>query len=357
MVEKETGRKVLNFGIGSPDYPPSAKYVAKVQEFFAKPKAHLYPGYGPNPDFVAAIQKMYSERFGVTLETNEVFTLNGSKDGVSHIALTLLDAGDEALVPDPGYAGYAGPVLMVDAIPVYYNLTKATDFKIDYAELEQKMSEKTKFIWVNFPSNPTGQIATKAELVPLIEFCKKHQIWLLYDNAYAEIAFDGFIAPSILEIPGAKEVAVEFGSFSKSHSFAGYRIGWIAGNAEVVAALGKIKSQLDTGMAVPLQDLAVYALNNPDPEWSKAMIAEYQRRRDIIAEKLIKLGCKFEKPKASLYIWAEIPEEFADSEEFSMKILNEKQVMLTPGTAFGENGKRYVRVSICVNVDRIDEYL
>jgi len=356
-VEKLSGRKVLNLGIGSPDIPPSQTYLDKIKQLYSDPKVHMYPGYGPQPQFIKALQNWYKTRHNVSLEDNEIFTINGSKDAVSHIPLAFLDANDEVLIPDPGYTGYATPVKMLDAIPITYNLTEDNNFKIDLNELQNKVSTKTRYIWLNYPSNPTGQVMTKEELVPIVNFAKKYKIWILYDNAYSEITFDNFIAPSILEVPGAKDVAIEIGSFSKSHSFAGYRIGWMAGNASAIAAIAKIKSQMDSGLSTPLQQLAAYALNHPDKKWYAHMIQQYQSRRDIIAKRLKNLNCNVHIPKASLYLWAKIPANYASSTEFSMELLHNKQVFFTPGNIFGKNGNRYIRASICADISNIDEYL
>ncbi|KKW10698.1 MAG: LL-diaminopimelate aminotransferase [Parcubacteria group bacterium GW2011_GWA2_49_9] len=355
-VEKASGRKVLNLGMGTPDVPPSAEYLAKLGEFVKSPEAPLYPGYGASREFREALQAWYKTRFNVTLAPDELYPLLGAKDGTGHLPLALLDEGDEILTPDPGYPGFSGPVGMIGAVPVYYRLTEANDFKIDIAELEKKVTKKTKGIWVNFPSNPTGQVATLEELRPLVAFAKKHGICILYDNAYAEITFGGYKAPSILEIEGAKDVAVELGSFSKMYSFAGFRMGWIVGNRDIVAALAKVKSQTDSGLSTPLQKLGAYALSHPDAEWSKEMLKSYEERRDIIGKHIAKLGLTFAVPKGGLYLWAKIPESAKDSETFCAELLTKKQIVLTPGTAFGASGERYVRVSICANIDKIDEY-
>lgn len=356
QVQQKTGRKVLNFGVGSPDFPPGKIYINKLKEYFDEPGSHLYPGYGATAEFTKALQNWYKTRFGVKIQSNELFPLLGAKDGISHLPLALLDSKDEALVPDPGYPGFSGSVLMAGAKPIYYNLTEKNDFKIDLRELKKKLSLKTRFIWVNFPSNPTGQVASLKELEPLVNFAKKHKLWLVYDNAYSEITFDGFTAPSILQVKEAKEVAVEIGSFSKTFSFAGYRMGWIVGNAEVISALAKIKSQVDSGMSKPLQKLGAFALNNYDQGWHKQMIKSYHDRREIICQYLEKEGLRIKKRPGSLYLWAKIPGSFQDAEEFSHQMLQEKQVFLTPGTAFGSNGRRYVRVSFCVNIDNISQY-
>ncbi len=356
-VEAKTGKKVLNLSIGSPDFRPSEMYIKKLQEFVAEPKVHIYPGYGANAEFSEALMYHYQTRFSVSLDKAELFPLLGGKDGVSHLPLAILDEGDEILIPDPGYPGFSGPTLMLGAIPVYYALTEANDFKPDLEDLEKKITAKTKALWVNFPSNPTGQVATLEELRPLVALAKKHDIILIYDNAYAEITFDGFVAPSILQIEGAKDIAVELGSFSKSHSFAGHRMGWIVGNRDVIQALAKVKSQLDSGMFTSLQKLGAYALKNPDSRWKKAMLESYKSRRDILLEKLQTVGLTGQKPKGSLYLWLKIPEDETDSEVFTFKLLEEKQILVAPGTAFGETGKRYVRVSISADLENINEYL
>lgn len=355
-VEKASGRKVLNLGMGTPDVPPSAKYLAKLAELVQSPEAPLYPGYGASGEFREALQAWYKMRFNVTLAPDELYPLLGAKDATGHLPLALLDEGDEILIPDPGYPGFSGPTDMMGAVPVYYSLTEANNFKIDIAELERKVTEKTKGIWVNFPSNPTGQVATLAELRDSVAFAKKHDIFVLYDNAYAEITFEGEKAPSILEIEGAKDVAIEIGSFSKMYSFAGFRMGWIVGNREIVAALAKVKSQVDSGLSTPLQKLGAFALTNPDKGWTEKMLKSYEDRRDIIAKHLQGLGLSFRIPQGGLYLWAKIPETAKDSETFCAQLLKEKQIVLTPGTAFGTSGDRYVRVSICANIDKIEDY-
>ncbi len=355
-VEQRLGRKVLNFGPGNPDYPPAPANLAKYQEFVAEAKAASYPGYGATREFETSLSGWYDRRFGVGLENGEYYPLLGGKDGLSALSLALLDEGDEILVPDPGYPGFVGPALMVGANPVSYDLLPEQDFKINLEQLKQKISPKTKAMWVNFPSNPTGQVATLEELTPLVDLAKEKGIWLLYDNAYAEITYDGFVAPSILQVPGAKELAVEIGSFSKMCSFAGFRMGWVAGNEELVRAIAKVKSQLDSGMSRPLQRLGSYALDNYNEDWRQQMTGSYEERRNIIAEKLKELGLSFSLPKGSLYLWAKIPEEETSVEEFCNRLLEEKQISLVPGTAYGKNGERYVRASCCINIDDINDY-
>ena len=356
-IEKETGKKVLNLGPGSPDIPPSKVYLDKLAELIREPGAHLYPGYQAIPEFAYALTHWYKKRFSVDIETNEILPLLGAKDGVSHLPLVLLDQGDEILVPDPGYPAYIAPTLMVNARPVPYNLLSENNFQVSIQDLEGKVTNKTKCMWVNFPSNPTGHVAELNELQQIVNFCKKHNLILIYDNAYSEITFDGVVAPSILQIPGAKELAVELGSFSKTFSFAGFRMGWMVGNKDIIASLAKVKSQLDSGLSLPLQKLGAFALTHQDKMWHKEMLESYEKRRGVIATKLQKVGLTFALPEGSLYIWAKIPDSFISSREFSMQLLKEKQILLTPGVAFGNNGDRFIRASICSNINLINDYV
>ncbi|NMB83809.1 aminotransferase class I/II-fold pyridoxal phosphate-dependent enzyme [Candidatus Roizmanbacteria bacterium] len=357
LAEQKSGRKVLNLGVGSPDFPPSQRYIDKLKEYLIEPDAHMYGVYGTSLEFAEALQNWYKVRFGVAVESDELYPLLGSKDGIGHLPLALLDSGSEVLVPDPGYPAFSGPVAMLGAKLVYYNLTEKNGFEPDLNELKNKITADTRLVWVNFPSNPTGQITSLSKLESLVGLAKKHQFWIVYDNAYSEITFEGYKAPSILQINGAKEVAVETGSFSKTFSFAGYRMGWIVGNHQVIAAISKVKSQLDSGMSKPLLKLGAYALNNFDRSWHKRMIKSYYERRQILALSLKKIGLSFNLPKAGLYLWAKIPGRYKNSEQFSEELLKSKQVLLTPGTVFGKNGNRFIRASICANIDDISSYL
>lgn len=355
-IELKSKRKVLNFGAGNPDVPPNPLYIDKLSKFINDKDAHLYPGFGANKQFADALKNWYKKRFNVELEKEELLPLLGAKDGVSHLPLALLDKGDQVLVPDPGYPGFTDPAIMIGGKVVYYDLLEENDFKISLSEIKNKISNKTKFIWLNFPSNPTGQVATLDELEKIVGFAKKNNILIVFDNAYSEITFDGYIAPSILQVDGAKNIAVELGSFSKTFSFAGFRMGWIVGNSKVIQALAKIKSQMDSGLSTPLQKLGAFALNNFDKDWHRNMILSYKKRRDIIAGYLKKSGLDFSISKGGLYIWAKIPDTAKTSEKFCMKLLKERQILFTPCSAFGKNGEGFVRVSFCVNIDNIEEY-
>lgn len=356
-VEVKTGRKVLNLGVGSPDFPPAEQYIKKLQQFVTLPKIHMYPPYGPMPEFVKAIQDWHLQRFAVELAENEIYQLNGGKDGLSHLPLAILDEGDEVLIPDPGYTGFAGPLLLYNMVPVPYTLSAQNGFKINVKDLDSKLSSKTKALIINYPSNPTGQTITLTELKPIVDWAIQKQIWIIYDNPYADLVFDGTKSPSILQVPGAKQIAVELGSFSKTLSFAGDRMGWIVGNSDLIKAFAKVKSQIDTGLSKYLQLMGAYALQNFDQKWYQSMLKSYMERAEILAKVLSTEGMTFSKPKASLYIWAKLPASYqGTSEQYTFDLLENKQILVAPGSAYGQNGEGYIRVSICADLTDIDQY-
>jgi LL-diaminopimelate aminotransferase len=356
-VEQTTGKDVLNFAVGEPDVEPCHEYVLKFAEYVQDTNLYKYPGYGASKAFSDAIISWYMQRFDVSLDESELLPLNGAKDGITHLPLALLNPDDEILVPEPGYPAFSSPALMVGAIPVYYQLDPNTNFKINYDLLGKQLTKRTKYIWANFPSNPTGQVASMADLKQLVMFARQNNIYILYDNAYSEITFDGYKAPSILNVDDAKDIAIEIGSFSKSFSFAGLRMGWAVGNRNIIAALRSVKSQYDSGQSLPFQKLGAYALTHPNKDWQKQMLDSYATRRNIIATYLDKMGMTFDLPKGSLYIWAKLPDSLPDAEKYCKDLLVNKRVLFTPGTAFGKNFKRYIRVSIGTNVEHIEEHL
>jgi aspartate/methionine/tyrosine aminotransferase len=351
------GRKILDLSIGSPSFPPSKIYTQKLQESIAQSNSHLYPGYGATKQFSTGLIEWYQKRFGVVLQNNELFPLLGAKDGVSHLPIALVDEGDEILVPNPGYPAFTGPARMMGCRVMSYDLLESNQFKLSIPEIEKKITEKTRMIWVNFPSNPTGQVASLAELEHLVTLCKQKNIWLVFDNAYAEITYDGFISPSILEIPGAKDIAIELGSFSKMYSFAGYRIGWIVGNVQAIGALAKVKSQFDSGLSLPFQDVAAYALTHPDIDWHEKMIARYKDSKNELIKVFTRFGLSMENPRGGLYLWAKIPETHTNSTEYVMELLRKKQILVTPGSVFGSNGDRYVRICFSADISHLSEYV
>lgn len=356
-LEAASKRSVLNFGPGTPDFPPSQQLLDQLASYIRAPKAHLYPGYNASSTFSSALISWYETRFGVTINSDMLLPLLGAKDGVSLLPLALANPEDEVLIPNPGYPGYASTSQLFNFVPVTYNLDPIHGFKLSIPELKKKITSRTAFVWVNFPSNPTGQVISLPELTMLVNFARAEGITLIYDNAYSEVTFDDYVAPSILQVPGALDCAVEIGSFSKMSSLAGYRIGWAVGNPDIIKSLAKVKSQIDSGLSLPLQQLAAYVLTHPDPQWHARMIDSYKNRRDIIARKLKSLGLSFTLPLGALYIWAKIPDSATDSVTYCEQLLKNKHVLFTPGSAFGSMGERYVRISICINIENIEEYL
>ncbi len=356
-VEATTGNKVLNVSPGIPYFRPSQHYLDALQRFVQEPDAHLYPPYGPLPEFSAALQHWYQSRFHVALPTENLYPVLGSKDAIAHIALALINPGDEVLVPDPGYPAFTSSTLIAGGIPIPYALGEDAHPPLDIATLEKQINPRTKYIWVNFPSNPTGHVAHLSLLQQLVDMAHAHKILILYDNAYSEITFDGYVAPSILEIPGAFEVALELGSCSKMFSFAGFRIGWVAGNNSIIAALKTMKSHMDSGLSRPLQQLAAYAFIHPDHAWRQNMLARYQANRDILVQHFRGMGLTGTPPAGGLFVWARIPATYRNADEYSKWLLQEKQVAVTPGTAFGNNGTQYIRANIATPLEHINKYL
>lgn len=353
----KAGTRVLDLGAGNPVLPPSEK----TREIFAKlaqdPLNYRYPGYKATPILFAAIKKFYQKNFNVELLENNLLPLLGAKDGVNALSLALADRGDEVLIPDPGYPAYRSLAILHGLKPVAYQLIEENNFRLDILALEKLRTKKTKFIWVNFPSNPTGQIPDKKVLTQLVEWCLKNKIWLVYDNAYLNIRFDDEPALSILEIPKAEKIAVEICSLSKSHSLAGLRIGWVVGNRQVIDAVGKVKSQQDSGLSLVLQKLAAAVLSEDDREWQKLLIKNYQDNRMLLQKLMHKLGLDCSLPPGSLYLWIKVPSRFKDGQALSNFLNQEKNIIVTPGNAFGKSGEKYVRVSVTADPELIKEFL
>ncbi len=357
LIEKKLGKKVLDLSAGIPSFPPSINYQKKLKELINDPKTYLYPGYKPIGEFSQGLINWYKKNYSVDLEENEITVIHGGKDGVSNIFLVLTDRQDEVLVPDPGYPGFSGPTKIFGSKLFYYSLTEKNSFRIDFNDLNKKISKKTKFIFINYPSNPTGQIISLKELDEVVNWAKDNKIWIIYDNAYANITFDSYKAPSILQTKYGKEVAIEIGSFSKSFSFSGLRIGWLVGNQKIIEGFYKIKTQLDSGVPYLFQKIAGYAFLNFDENWHKQMINFYKKQRDLLLERFSLLGLKsLYIPKGSLYLWLKIPENFQDSIEYTNYLLEKKLILITPGLAFGKNGKKFIRVCFSVKLENLDNY-
>jgi LL-diaminopimelate aminotransferase len=350
-------KPMLDFSVGVPDYPTNDKVVAAYVNAVRRSRLSNYPGFNATKEFSDALENWYKYRYDVDLEFNSILVLNGAKEGIAHTPLALFNPNDTVLVPNPGYPAYSAPSLFAGANVVPYDLTPESDFKIDYNQLDRLLHFKPRYMWVNFPSNPTGQMLSQSELTVLVAYALKHDIFILYDNAYSEIFFENNPPPSILQVEGSDRCAVEFGSVSKSFSLAGLRLGWVCGNNEAVSAIAKLKTIYDSGVSQVVQSVGAAAFNLRDEIWHRDMIQSYQDRRTILKDHLPKLGLSFSLPPSSLYIWAKIPDNETDSESFCTKILKQYHIVFAPGSAFGTKSERYVRISVGVNVDYFDRYI
>ena len=353
-AEKAKGVDVISLGIGSPDLAPPEHIVDALHRSAIRSDTHGYAGYYGIPSLRKAIATYYERRFGVELDPDtEVRPLIGSKEGLANMALAFIDPGDIALCSDPGYPTYRMGALMAGGDYYSMPIVEEKGFLVDFDEIPTEVAAKSTLMWLNYPNNPTGAVAPKSFLQKAIDFAREYDILICYDNPYCDLTFDGYVAPSILELPGAKEVTVEFNSLSKTYNMAGWRVGMAVGNAEAIAALTTIKTNIDSGIFRPIQDAAVVALLG-DQRWIPKRIRIYQERRDIILGWLPKIGMSAQPPKASLYVWAKVPEGI-NCDQFAIEMLEKVGVWMTPGTAFGKYGDGYMRLSVCVPEERLRE--
>jgi len=348
IAEKRAkGEDIVSFGIGDPDVPTPPHIIERLCQEAREPVNQRYPESEGLPELRQAIAAWYEKRFGVKLDPDkEIAPLIGSKEGIAHIAFCLLDPGDTALLPDPGYPVYAFGTTLAGARPYYLTLNEKNGYLPELDRIPQNILEKTKVLWLNYPNNPTGAVADISFFNRVVEFAKKYNICVLHDGPYSEVAFDGYQPVSFLQADGAREVGIEFHSLSKSFNMTGWRIGMAVGNAEVVDALKRMKSNLDSGIPQAIQYAAIEALNGPQ-DCIKEHNDVYQRRRDLIVETLNKMGLSAQNPKASLYIWAKVPGGFT-SAEFAADLLEQVGVVVTPGSGYGRGGEGYVRLSLTV---------
>ena len=350
------GLDVIRLDIGSPDMPPPDFVIEALHRSATNPKHHGYAGYFGTPALRQAIADHYARRFGVELDVaTEVQPLIGSKEGIANLALGWLDAGDIALVPDPGYPSYRMGTSLAGGETYALPLLAENDFLPDLDAIPDEIASRARLLWLNYPNNPTGAVAPLEFFERAVAFARKHDLLICHDAPYTEISFDGYQAPSLLQVPGAKEVAVEFNSLSKSHNMAGWRVGMAVGNAQAISALLQVKSNIDSGIFRPIQDAAVAALNG-DQSWLAERNAIYQMRRDMVLKALKEMGIQAHRPKAGLYIWAETPPGYT-SAAFADKLLREAGVSVTPGSAFGQHGEGYLRISLGQDTERIREAL
>ncbi|KNZ68709.1 LL-diaminopimelate aminotransferase [Thermincola ferriacetica] len=351
---KEEGVDVISLGIGDPDRPTPDHIIEKLCEQAHNPENHRYPSSVGMLSYRKAVAEYYGNRFNVELDPRtEVVSLLGSKEGIAHISFCYLDPGDVALIPDPGYPVYGIGALLAGGDPYIMPLKPENGFLPDLDAIPPDIAKKAKLMFVNYPNNPTGAIADDAFYHKLIAFAKEYDIIVCHDAAYQEIAFEGYRPPSFLEYPGAKDVGIEFGSCSKSYNMTGWRIGWAAGNARVIEALGRIKSNIDSGVFQAVQYAGIAALTGPQ-DCTKEMSEVYRERRDIVVDGLNSLGWNLEKPKATIYVWAPVPKGYT-SISFAEYVFEKTGVVITPGNGYGEYGEGFFRIALTVEKERILE--
>ncbi len=349
------GKDIINMGIGSPDLAPPPKVVEALTQSVTHPTAHKYQSYQGTPELRQAIADYYQTFFGVSLNPdNEVLPLMGSKEGIMHVSMAFLNEGDGVLIPNPGYPTYASVTELVGARAVPYTLSATTDWLPDLEALEQQDLSNVKLMWLNYPHMPTGAKGTKALFEALIQFAKKHDLLLINDNPYAHILNDQPL--SILDVEGAAEVALEFQSLSKAYNMAGWRVGMVCGNATYINQILKVKSNMDSGMFYGIQQGAIAALNE-STAWFAQINAVYQKRRELVWKLADALNTTYQKDTGGMFVWAKLPEGALDSETTIDKLLHEQHIFVAPGTIFGSAGEGYIRFSLCVSEDRIQEAL
>ncbi len=349
-----SGKKVYNFSVGTPDFPPAKHIMEAVAKACEKPENYKY-ALADLPELTDAVIKKYETRYHVKdLTPDEIMCVYGSQEGIAHIGLSLIDEGDVVLIPDPGYPIFdVGPAL-AGAELVTYELKKENDYLPDLDAIAQQYGEKAKMMIVSYPLNPICKIAPPEFYERLIPWAKKNNIIIIHDNAYSDIIYDGNEGRSILSFEGAKEVAVEFYSLSKSFNYTGARVSFVVGNKEIVQNFKKLRSQIDYGIFLPIQYGAIAALTGPDT-FVKEQCQEYERRRNALCDGLTSIGWKVERSQGTMFAWATIPDSFTDDVDFVMTLLEKTGVLCTPGSSFGELGKGHVRFALTLPVEVIEE--
>lgn len=351
---RAAGVDVISLGIGDPDLPTPDHIVEALAEGARDPATHQYPSNQGEPRFREAVADFYATRFGVTLDPSEqIVPLLGAKEGIAHICQVLLDPGDVALAADPGYPVYVNGPLLADGVARHLPLVPALGFQPDLEAIPAETLERAKMLFVSYPNNPTGAVIEDDFFARLVAFAREHDIVVVHDNAYADITFDGYVAPSFLATPGASEVGVEVFSLSKSYNMTGWRAGAVVGDREVVDAYWRLKTNVDSGMFGAVQRAAVAALTGSQ-ECVREMCRVYRRRRDLLVTALRTVGMHVDPPKGTIYLWVPVPDGYT-SASFTQQVLEQADVVVTPGAAYGPSGESYVRLSLTVPDDRLEE--
>ena len=352
--KKRAGVDVISLGIGDPALPTPKRIVSVLQEAAADPANHRYPSYFGLAELREAIAAWYSDRSGVSLDpSTEILPTLGSKDGIAHVPLALVDPGDVVLAPDPGYTVYSTGALMAGAEPYIMPLTAANHWLPDLDAIPAEIADRARLMWLNYPNNPTAAVADREFLERAVAFCKRHDIVLCHDAPYSEIAFDGYRPLTLFEIPGAKDIGLEFHSLSKTFNMTGWRIGWVCGRADLVGFIGQLKTNIDSGIFQAVQWAAIEALNGGEQETREANDV-YAKRHRLVANTLNELGWNIKPPRATFYVWAPVPDGY-DSIGFASHVLDEVGVNITPGVGFGAHGEGYFRLSVTAPDARLEE--
>lgn len=348
------GVDVISLGIGDPDMPTPPHIVDALVEAAHNPANHQYPDYAGSLAYREACADWMKDRFGVNLDPKtEVLALIGSKEGIAHLHTAFVNPGDYVLAPSIGYPVYSGGATLQSANTYFMPMNAENGFLADFDQVPEEVLKRTKIMFLGYPNNPTGAVATEEYFDKAIDFCIRHDILLAHDNAYCEIGFDGYRAPSILERPRAMECCIEFFSLSKAYNMTGWRIGFAAGNPYAIEALGTVKNNLDSGQFGAIQDAAIVALRSSQ-DCIDEMNAIYTRRRDTIVEALRAIGLECNSPQATIYVWAKVPDGYT-SAEFAEKLLEQAHVIVTPGSGYGPDGEGYIRISLTTPDDRLLE--
>ncbi len=348
------GKSIINMAIGNPDLPPPSEVLEAIDSAMNHDGAHQYQSYQGVPELRMAISEFYKTHYQVQIDPNgEILPLMGSKEGIMHISMAFLNKGDGVLLPNPGYPTYASVSNLMEADLIHYDLDASNNWQPNYEELEKKDLSHVKIMWLNYPHMPTGTSATKNDLEKAIAFAKKHNLLIVNDNPYSFILNDE--PQSILAIEGAKEVAIELNSLSKTFNMAGWRVGMVVGDAAIIKTILQVKSNMDSGMFLGIQKGAIAALKSPQ-SWFDELNAIYLKRREIVWQIFDALNCSYEKENAGMFVWAKLPEG-KKSMEFIDQLLNEKEVFITPGNIFGSQGEGYIRASLCISEKLLEEVL
>lgn len=356
LAKKAEGVDVISLGIGDPVEPTPANIIECLSREAADPANHRYPSFAGMPAFRQAISNWYEKRFGLSFDpAKEVLPLIGSKEGIAHIQVALVDPGDTVLVPDPGYPVYKAGALLAGGTPYFMPLLPENDYVPRLSDIPGDVARAAKLMFLNYPNNPTSAVVTEGFFEDVVAFAKEYDIVVAHDFPYSEVVFDGYEAPSFLATPGARDVGVEFHSLSKTYNMTGWRIGWVLGNHEVIEALGRVKTNIDSGIFNAIQRAGIEALTGPQ-EIIVDMRAIYKRRRDLVVSTLRDIGIEIEAPRATIYVWAKVPQGHT-SESFATLILERAGVVVPPGSAYGPSGEGYIRISLTTKDDRLAEAL